>query len=90
MPYAFDGRALGGMVTDQQIRRLFKLSNTEKSQEMAAAKAGMDALAVQYARELSRWGIETAIVVPGTFTRGTNHFAAEACTDGWVKALPRT
>ena len=40
-----------------------------------AAKAGMDALAVQYARELSRWGIETSIVVPGAFTRGTNHFA---------------
>lgn len=40
-----------------------------------AAKAGMDAIAVQYARELSRWGIETSIVVPGAFTRGTNHFA---------------
>ena len=40
-----------------------------------AAKAGMDALAVQYARELSRWGIETSIVVPGAFTKGTNHFA---------------
>jgi hypothetical protein len=40
-----------------------------------AAKAGMDALAVQYARELSRWGIETTIVVPGAFTKGTNHFA---------------
>jgi NAD(P)-dependent dehydrogenase (short-subunit alcohol dehydrogenase family) len=40
-----------------------------------AAKAGMDALAVQYARELSRWGIETSIVVPGAYTRGTNHFA---------------
>lgn len=40
-----------------------------------AAKAAMEALAVQYARELSRWGIETVIVVPGTFTRGTNHFA---------------
>jgi NAD(P)-dependent dehydrogenase (short-subunit alcohol dehydrogenase family) len=40
-----------------------------------AAKAGMDALAVQYARELTRWGIETSIVVPGAFTRGTNHFA---------------
>jgi hypothetical protein len=35
----------------------------------------MDALAVQYARELSRWGIETSIVVPGAFTKGTNHFA---------------
>jgi NAD(P)-dependent dehydrogenase (short-subunit alcohol dehydrogenase family) len=40
-----------------------------------AAKAGMDALAVQYARELALWGIETSIVVPGAFTRGTNHFA---------------
>lgn len=40
-----------------------------------AAKAGMDALAVQYARELSRWGIETSIIVPGAFTGGTNHFA---------------
>jgi NAD(P)-dependent dehydrogenase (short-subunit alcohol dehydrogenase family) len=40
-----------------------------------AAKAGMDALAVVYARELSRWGIETSIIVPGAFTGGTNHFA---------------
>jgi NAD(P)-dependent dehydrogenase (short-subunit alcohol dehydrogenase family) len=40
-----------------------------------AAKAGMDALAVSYAGELARFGIETTIVVPGSFTRGTNHFA---------------
>ena len=40
-----------------------------------AAKAGMDALAVSYAGELARWGIETTIVVPGSFTTGTNHFA---------------
>ena len=40
-----------------------------------AAKAGMDAMAVVYARELSRWGIETSIIVPGAFTNGTNHFA---------------
>jgi NAD(P)-dependent dehydrogenase (short-subunit alcohol dehydrogenase family) len=40
-----------------------------------AAKAAMDSLAVQYARELARWGIETTIVVPGAFTKGTNHFA---------------
>lgn len=39
------------------------------------AKAAMDAIAIQYARELSRWGIETSIIVPGAFTRGTNHFA---------------
>ena len=40
-----------------------------------AAKAGMDALAVSYAGEVSRWGVETTIVVPGAFTTGTNHFA---------------
>jgi NAD(P)-dependent dehydrogenase (short-subunit alcohol dehydrogenase family) len=40
-----------------------------------AAKAGMDSLAVSYADELARWGVETSIVVPGSFTSGTNHFA---------------
>ena len=40
-----------------------------------SAKAGMDALAVCYARELAPFGIETSIVVPGAFTKGTNHFA---------------
>jgi NAD(P)-dependent dehydrogenase (short-subunit alcohol dehydrogenase family) len=40
-----------------------------------AAKAGMDALAVSYAGELARFNIETTIVVPGSFTSGTNHFA---------------
>jgi NAD(P)-dependent dehydrogenase (short-subunit alcohol dehydrogenase family) len=40
-----------------------------------AAKAGMDSLAVSYAGELARWGIETSIVVPGAFTKGTSHFA---------------
>jgi len=30
-----------------------------------AAKAAMDSLAVSYASELTRWGIETSIVVPG-------------------------
>ena len=40
-----------------------------------AAKAAMDSLAVSYAAELARWGIETAIIVPGAFTKGTNHFA---------------
>ncbi len=39
-----------------------------------AAKAGMDALAVAYARELAPFGIETSIVVPGAYTTGTNHF----------------
>jgi NAD(P)-dependent dehydrogenase (short-subunit alcohol dehydrogenase family) len=40
-----------------------------------ASKAAMDSLAVSYAGELARWGIETVIIVPGAFTRGTNHFA---------------
>jgi len=39
------------------------------------AKAAMDAIAVSYAGELIRFGIDTTIVVPGAFTRGTNHFA---------------
>ncbi len=39
-----------------------------------AAKAVMDSMVVQYARELSSWGIETTIIVPGAFTGGTNHF----------------
>ncbi|MFJ4434747.1 SDR family oxidoreductase [Streptomyces sp. NPDC088923] len=40
-----------------------------------AAKAAMDSLAVSYAAELARFGIDTCIVVPGSFTVGTNHFA---------------
>jgi NAD(P)-dependent dehydrogenase (short-subunit alcohol dehydrogenase family) len=40
-----------------------------------AAKAGEDALAVTYSAELARFGIETTIVVPGSFTSGTNHYA---------------
>ncbi|HWN33449.1 MAG TPA: SDR family NAD(P)-dependent oxidoreductase [Pseudonocardia sp.] len=40
-----------------------------------AAKAAMDALAVSYQLELARFGIETSIIVPGSFTHGTNHFA---------------
>jgi len=58
-----------------------------------AAKAGMDALAVCYARELAPLGIETSIIVPGAFTTGTNHFAhagdpgdadrAAAYADAW-------
>ena len=32
-------------------------------------------MAVQYARELALWGIETSVIVPGAFTGGTNHFA---------------
>lgn len=52
-----------------------------------AAKAGMDALAVSYAAELARFGVDTSIVVPGSFTVGTNHFAnAGHAEDGDVVA----
>ncbi|HEX6394893.1 MAG TPA: SDR family oxidoreductase [Acidimicrobiales bacterium] len=40
-----------------------------------AAKAAEDSLAVSYASELARFGVETSIIVPGSFTSGTNHFA---------------
>ncbi|SES47669.1 SDR family oxidoreductase [Rhizobium sp. NFR03] len=63
-----------------------------------AAKAAMDSLAVSYSTELSRWGIETSIVVPGAFTKGTNHFAhsgspsdkgvAAEYTEGPYKGVP--
>src|SRR5258705_9444049 len=46
-----------------------------------AAKAAMDRLAVAYAVELTRWGIETSIIVPGAFTGGTNHFAHAGSAD---------
>lgn len=39
------------------------------------AKAAMDHLAKSYAVELGRFGIDTALVVPGSYTSGTNHFA---------------
>jgi NAD(P)-dependent dehydrogenase (short-subunit alcohol dehydrogenase family) len=41
-----------------------------------AAKAAEDALAVSYAAELARFGIETTIVVPGAFPTGTNHYSS--------------
>jgi len=40
-----------------------------------AAKAAEDALAVSSAAELARFGVDTSIIVPGSFTTGTNHFA---------------
>jgi NAD(P)-dependent dehydrogenase (short-subunit alcohol dehydrogenase family) len=52
-----------------------------------AAKAAMDSLAVSYAGELARWGIETAIVVPGAFTKGTNHFKHSGVPADRARAL---
>ncbi|MCH0538233.1 SDR family NAD(P)-dependent oxidoreductase [Streptomyces sp. MUM 203J] len=40
-----------------------------------AARGAMDALAESYAGELVRFGIETALVVPGAFPSGTSRFA---------------
>jgi NAD(P)-dependent dehydrogenase (short-subunit alcohol dehydrogenase family) len=51
-----------------------------------AAKAAMDSLAVSYAGELAGWGIETAIIVPGAFTKGTNHFAHSGAPADRVRA----
>ena len=51
-----------------------------------AAKAGGDALAVSYAGELIRFGIDTTIVIPGAFTRGTNHFAHAGMPDDTERA----
>src|SRR3954447_11533076 len=52
-----------------------------------AAKAAEDSLAVSYAAELARFGVETTIVVPGSFTKGTNHFAHSGRpADGAVEA----
>lgn len=39
-----------------------------------AAKAAMDSLAQTMAYEVAKFGIETSIVVPGAFTKGTSHF----------------
>jgi NAD(P)-dependent dehydrogenase (short-subunit alcohol dehydrogenase family) len=56
-----------------------------------AAKAAMDALAVTYAGEVARWGIETSIIVPGAFTKGTNHFlhAGAPPISGAPRSTPR-
>jgi NAD(P)-dependent dehydrogenase (short-subunit alcohol dehydrogenase family) len=51
-----------------------------------AAKAAMDSLAVSYASELTRWGIETSIIVPGAFTKGTNHFVHAGAPADVVRA----
>jgi NAD(P)-dependent dehydrogenase (short-subunit alcohol dehydrogenase family) len=51
-----------------------------------AAKAAMDSLAVSYASELARWGVETSIIVPGAFTKGTNHFVHSGSPADQVRA----
>jgi NAD(P)-dependent dehydrogenase (short-subunit alcohol dehydrogenase family) len=55
-----------------------------------AAKAAMDALAVSYSAELALWGIETTIMVPGAFTKGTNHFAHSGAPADTARATEYT
>ena len=52
-----------------------------------ATKAAMDSLAVSYAGELARWGIETVIASPGVYTSGTNHFAHADMPADQVRAV---
>jgi NAD(P)-dependent dehydrogenase (short-subunit alcohol dehydrogenase family) len=49
-----------------------------------AAKAAEDSLAVSYAAEVARFGIDSTIIVPGSFTTGTNHFANAGHPDDTV------
>ncbi|GAA3160126.1 MULTISPECIES: SDR family oxidoreductase [Nonomuraea] len=52
-----------------------------------ASKAAFDALAVVTSYEVSQFGIETSIVMPGAITRGTGHFAnASKASDRQVTA----
>jgi hypothetical protein len=46
----------------------------------------MDSLAVSYAAELARFGIETSIVIPGAFTSGTHHFKNAGSPDDKARA----
>jgi len=52
-----------------------------------AAKAAMESLAMSTSLEVGLFGIETAIVVPGAYVAGTNHFThADSPTDAAVAA----
>lgn len=52
-----------------------------------ASKAALDALAVVTSYEVSQFGIETSIVMPGAITQGTNHFpGASHASDASVTA----
>ena len=56
-----------------------------------AAKAALDSLAVSLSYEVARFGIETSIVVPGAFTKGTSHFptAGKPADTGRLDAYAR-
>ncbi len=58
------------------------------------SKAAMDSLAVATAYEVAPFGIETTIVMPGAFTKGTEHFpnasgaSDEAVTSAYARLDP--
>jgi NAD(P)-dependent dehydrogenase (short-subunit alcohol dehydrogenase family) len=55
------------------------------------SKAAMDSLAVATAYEVSQFGIETTIIMPGAFTSGTEHFpnASQASDSAVTSAYAR-
>jgi NAD(P)-dependent dehydrogenase (short-subunit alcohol dehydrogenase family) len=55
------------------------------------SKAAMDSLAVATSYEVSQFGIETTIVMPGAFTQGTEHFpnASHASDQAVTQAYAR-
>ncbi len=60
------------MVTDQQVRRYFKLMNTEKNKVLAAAKSGMD---VKTARKYEKLGLlPSAVKAPHNWRTRQNPF----------------
>jgi hypothetical protein len=68
------------------VKKIIVITGASSGFGALAAKAGMDAMAVIYARELTRCGIETSIIVPGAFTKGTNHFAHAGTPDDKARA----
>ncbi len=56
-----------------------------------ASKAAMDALALTTSYEVGQFGIETVIVMPGAFTKGTEHFpdASHAEDEAVTRAYAR-
>jgi NAD(P)-dependent dehydrogenase (short-subunit alcohol dehydrogenase family) len=50
----------------------------------ASSKAGLDVLALSYAAELARWGIETTIVVPGAL--GPGHYIRSGRPQDTIRA----
>ena len=66
------GKGLAGLGVEQQLgRRHAAVSRAILRREGGHGRAGGESMP----RELTRWGIETSIIVPGAFTGGTNHFA---------------